>query len=175
MAATLTSTGITFSDGTSLSSAAPAIGAVGSYVWAYDKINIPSAPGNTTWYTNVLATGTTIAGSNLAADVKSNSVISSGYSTGYIYYSSISYSPSGRQTGTFFSSGANTTSWNQSVPMFGGAASSRTTMSSSTNTSYTTPSGSWRSVTGHTQANYYENGYNYSIPTYAVAMWQRYA
>jgi hypothetical protein len=171
MASTLTSTGITFSDGTSLASAAPSAGAVGSYIFGIYNVTPPYPSSSGTRYSNNYVAGTTIAGSSLITNMQTNNTTTPSVAAGPGFPNSINYSPSGRVTGTFFSSGANTGSSGWACNnVFG-----QMNICFSSNTSYSTQSGSWRVIAGFSVQNYHDAPYNYSNPIWGGSLWIRYA
>lgn len=174
MAATLTSTGVTFSDGTSLATAAPANTDVGGLITAYAT---PSTTANYTTNVNYVYyrydTGATIAGSSLAYNVITGTA----------------YSPTNSQGGYNFGCfGGNELfpSWNSTLRRdagggrqnltFLGSGSSWASLPSAPVITWSSPPGSYRNVVPCFYANqYYAYKVTGTTAYWQRGMWQRYA
>lgn len=152
--ATLTSSGVVFGDGSSLTSAAPAQDAVGSKKFGFYTASIAAPVGNDTFVGNItnFSIGTTIGGGSLASDMYVNSVQSGYLSTAFVGWgtsAAVMRRPSGRTSSAFFSSGTNTfaNSW---IGVGQAAGNTQNSILYSTNTTYSTNSGSWRALNSFT-------------------------
>lgn len=169
--AVLTSSGVTFGDGSSLASAAPANGAVGSIQFGFYIVTISSPPGDGVYTMSDYARATSISGSSLATDfltTNSNSAVPRGYSTPYL----IGRVVSGRTAISFPSSGINyfNNSYGASLLFGGGGNISSTTTS---NTTYTTQAGTWRSMTPFSNYGKYQSYGNQTDCAWYATFWIR--
>jgi hypothetical protein len=166
--ATLTSTGVTFSDGTALASAAPTVSQVGGITFGFYTLQCPSQVSNTDGPSiprtlNNYGTGTTISGSSLAYDVKR-----SYNSTNSFYQASTpyAYGNANGSIGVYVKVYAS----NSGAKNF----PSSQVVTNGTYISYSTASGSWRSLSGFSIVQYY-NGCCQWQAEWGSALWQRYA
>jgi hypothetical protein len=166
--ATLTSTGITFSDSTSLASAAPTVSQVGGIVNACYIVTTPTA-GNNVTAQNYYPTGTTVAGSSLAYDVRFPAQITGTTNAGMGAGFSRVYHPGSISSIAFPPTGAIGASYYPMIRQFGGSYSGAINAS----LSYSTLGGSWRSLS--TVPVNMSNSSCGSEGTWSMALWQRYA
>jgi len=168
--ATLTSTGINFSDGSALNSAAPANGAVGSIKYGLYIVTSPT-PGNGTWGLIDYGPGTTIGGGSLACDFYVST--SANAQKGYTNPGQISRSIGGARAAQSFPGSGVVYPPNGygGGSLFGGATSFGTTGATVT---YSTQSGSWRAMNAFTNAAFWDGTYGNSISWYGT-FWIRYA
>lgn len=168
--AVLTSTGITFSDSSTLASAAPAYNAVGDIKYGiYSFSQFPST--NNAWNYTHVAPNTNIAGSSILSDFYVNT------GTSYLGYVSPFYvlrSYVGTKTtlsipGSGFNSSGNPSTY--ALYLFGGEAG----VVSGTNTSYTTNSGTWRAMNGLTSRSYFDTGKSSEQALWYGTFWIRVA
>lgn len=167
--AVLTSTGITFSDGSALASAAPANGAVGSIKYGVYSVTSPY-PGNGTWGLTDYGPGTTIGGGSFACDFYAS--FTANAFKGYFNPMNIFRSYAARATQTFPASGTNFPSngYGGGI-LFGSSVAVQTTGNVVT---YSTQSGSWRSMNGFTNGAFYDTSYGSTAYWYGT-FWIRYA
>jgi len=168
MAATLTSTGVTFSDGTSLNTAFPSANGVGAFRRGLYIVTAayPTSDSNTNYLD--YGAGTTISGGSLAIDARAYNTGTSGYvGIGYMpdaYYARYS---TGRVSLGWQGSGSGQTSNNGMFSVYGNAGGG--------NYSYSTASGSWRSMETFSVTSAWNGYVNYSSARWSPALWQRYA
>lgn len=175
--ATLTSTGVTFSDGTALASAAPTVSQVGSIVAGCYIVTSPSASN----FSNSVArygAGLTVAGSSIAYDISFTSVGPAGGATvgiGERYFRS--FLANGYQTTQAFPpNGAQGSNYVAGCYLSTPAINQTSNNPNNTST-YSTLSGSWRSLSPMmlTNSNLGGNCGAWSTCTWPCILWIRYA
>lgn len=168
MAATLTSTGITFSDGTSLNTAFPSANGVGAFRRGLYIVTGPYASGDGTTNYSDYGAGTTISGGSLAIEPRNyNTGTGSVYGNGYMPDAVYRREQSGRVSMGWQGSGSSQASNNGMFSYsnsYGGG-----------NYSYSTASGSWRSMEAFSVTSVYNSYFNRTQAAWNSAIWQRYA
>ena len=171
MAATLTSTGVTFSDGTALASAAPANTAVGGMITATPTYSTTANYTANNWYMYLrYMTGDTVAGSGLAYNIYTNSSLNTNWSGGS-WWGGINGSPTGwpEVIQRSVSGGRQNIPWRASGTAW-------PELSAAPIIYWSVPPGSYRCVTpcGYSNLYYASKGYGTNGQWYA-GLWQRYA
>ena len=166
--ATLTSTGITFSDGTSLNTAFPSANGVGAFRRGLYIVSAAYPASDSV--TNYLdyAAGTTISGSSLAIECRNyNTGTAGSIGNGYMPDAVLFRKSYGRVALSWQGSGSAQVGANGFYAYSGGYSGG--------NYSYSTASGSWRSMEYFSVTSAWNGYINETRATWNSALWQRYA
>ena len=176
MSVTITGTGITLNDGSVITTAIPAVNGVGTIKTCCYIATSPYPSGINSWNITNYTAGTTSAGSSLASDFYG--VNNTGWASGSFGYAgevmSIRREAQGRTSIGFLASSGNSTAIGGGgyIQFVGGIFPAGYRQNPY---SYSTQSGSWRSLIPFSHGSSFHDYANLSAALWSSVPWQRYA